>query len=209
MENRTLITDLERHRTELASLLRRQEDVTRDLHHRFQTSIQVILSFIDIESSDRSGYSGRSALAGAQRRLHVLALLHSLMYKENRLSGLDFQPLLQALVDHDRIHRSRPSVPEVEYWGVPVEVELEKAVTLALAAVEMIDLVQAPRFKTGIPGPVQVVLTDNPRVLAVGRKAAALDLGGTAPLEWQMITTLAEQIGGKSSVDGGFLKLAF
>lgn len=210
LENRTLINDLEKHRTELATLLRRQEDVTRDLHHRFQTSLQVVLSFIEIESRDRSGVSGRSPLAGAQRRLHVLALLHTLLHSEHRLSGLDFQPFLQALVDHDRNHRTRPSDPGIEYWGVPVELEVEKAVPLALAAVEMIDLAQAPRFRAEGQGPVQVVLADNPRQLSVGRPDATLDLATEpVPLEWELVGTLASQLGGSVSVDGGFLRFSF
>lgn len=210
LENRTLINDLEHHRTELAALLRRQEDVTRDLHHRFQTSLQVVLSFIEIESRDRSGVSGRSPLAGAQRRLHILALLHALLHSEERLSGLDFQPFLQALVDHDRTHKTRPSESGIEYWGVPVELEVEKAVPLALAAVEMIDLVQAPRYRSEGSGPVQVVLTDNPRQLSVGRQGATLGVHNEpVPLEWELIGTLAAQLGGAASVDGGFLRFSF
>lgn len=210
LENRTLINDLERHRTELATLLRRQEDVTRDLHHRFQTSLQVVLSFIEIESRDRTGVSGRSPLAGAQRRLHILALLHSLLHTEQRLSGLDFQPFLQALVDHDRVHRTRPSDSGIEYWGVPVELEVERSVPLALAAVEMIDLVQAPRFRSEGGGPIQVVLSDNPRQLSVGRQGAILAVqADPIPLEWELIGTLASQLGGAATVDGGFLRFNF
>jgi two-component sensor histidine kinase len=210
LENRMLINDLERHRSELAILLRQQEDVTRDLHHRFQTSLQVVLSFIEIESRDKTGVSGRSPLVGAQRRLHILALLHSVLHSEHRLSGLDFQPFLRALVDHDRNHHIRPSDPGIEYWGVPVELEVEKAVPLALAAVEMIDLVQAPRFRSEGNGPVQIVLADNPRQLSVGRHGATLAvLAEPVPLEWQLIDTLASQLGGTASVEGGFLRFSF
>lgn len=209
LENRTLINDLERHRTELATLLRRQEDVTKDLHHRFQTSLQVVLSFIEIESRDRTGVSGRSPLAGAQRRLHILALLHTLLHTENRLSGLDFQPFLQALVDHDRNHRTRPSDAGIEYWGVPVELEVEKAVPLALAAVEMIDLVQAPRFRVPGAGPVQITLSDNPRQLSVGRGGALTVVTEPVPLEWELISTLASQLGGTARVEGPNLVLQF
>lgn len=210
LENRTLINDLERHRGELSTLLRRQEDVTRELHHRFQTSLQVVLSFIEIESRDRTGVSGRTPLAAAQRRLHVLALLHTLLHNEHRLSGLDFQPFLQSLVDHDRNHRLRPSDPGIEYWGVPVEVEVEKAVPLALAAVEMIDLALAPRFRKEGQGPVQIVLTDQPRQLSVGRKGATFNVThGTVPLEWELVQTLASQLGGSATVESGFLRLGF
>lgn len=209
LENRTLINDLEKHRTELATLLRRQEDVTKDLHHRFQTSLQVVLSFIEIESRDKTGVSGRSPLAGAQRRLHILALLHTLLHTENRLSGLDFQPFLQALVDHDRNHRTRPSDSGIEYWGVPVELEVEKAVPLALAAVEMIDLVQAPRYRTSNPGPIHIVLSDNPRQLSVGRGTPLAALTDPVPLEWELIGTLAQQLGGTARVEGTNLVLGF
>lgn len=210
LENRTLINDLERHRSDLAASLDRQEDVSRDLHHRFQSSLQVVLSFIEIESRDRSGVSGRSPLAGAERRLHVLALLHSVLHNGHRLSGLDFQAFLQALVDHDRHHRSRPSVPGIEYWGIPVEVDFALAVPLALAAVEMIDLIQAPRFRGEGNSPIQLVLSDSPRRLSVGRPGAQFpNPPGPPPLEWELLSSLAHQIGGEVLVDGEFVRLTF
>jgi len=208
VENRALINDLERHRSELDTLLRAQEDVTRDIHHRFQSSLQVILSFIEIESRDRTGVTGRTPLAGAQRRLHVLTLLHALISGEHRLSGLDFQPLLRALTDFERSEGSKPSDRHLEYWGVPLELDLESAVPLGLAAVEMIDLVRAARYRTCGTGPVQVVLSDNPRSLSVGRRESSLVLD-PPPLEWQLILTLAEQLGGRAVVEAGRLKLSF
>jgi len=210
LENRTLINDLERHRADLGALVARQENITRDLHHRFQSSLQVVLSFIDIESRDRSGVSGRSPLAGAERRLHVLALLHSLLHNGNRPSGVDFQPFLQSLVDHERQFYGRPSDPGLEYWGVPVEVGIDQAVSLALAAVEMLDLVRAPRFRGSSKGPVQIVLADNPRRMSVGRPGTVFpNPVGPAPLEWELLSSLASQVGGEVVVDGEFLRLSF
>jgi len=210
LENRFLIDDLERHRSELAVHLQRQEDLSRDLHHRFQTSLQVILSFMEIEGTDRTGITGRSALAGAQRRLHVLSLLHTLMHHSHRLMTVDLQPLLQVLVAYDRDHRVRPSDPGIEYWGVPVEVEVDRAVSLALAVVEMIDLVQAPRFRAEGRGPVQIRLASQPRRLSVGRDGAFLTFAGApVPLEWELLGTLAGQIGGTVEVAGGSLHLSF
>jgi len=207
VENRALINDLERHRSELDTLLRAQEDVTRELHHRFQSTLQVILSFIEIESRDRTGVTGRTPLAGAQRRLHLLTLLHTMISGENRLSGLDFQPLLQALADFER-NDARPTETDLEYWGVPLELDLAKAVPLGLAAIEMIDLVRAARYRDSGSGPVQVVLSDNPRSLSVGRKDSSLVLD-PPPLEWQLISTLAAQLEGRATVEAGRLKVTF
>lgn len=200
VENRALINDLERHRSELAGLLSRQEDVTLELHHRFQSSLQVILSFTDIESRDRSGVTGRTPLAGAQRRLRALTLVHTLAQAEHRLSGVDLQPLLRSLA-HDE---HEPT----EYWGVPVELELDKAVRLALAAVEMIDLVRASARGLQVPNAVQVVLSDSPRCLSVGRPGTHLELV-PPPLEWQLVTTLATQLGGSAVLEDGFFRLKF
>ncbi len=208
LENRTLINDLEAHRTELAALLHRQDDVARDLHHRYQASLQMVLSFIEIESRDRTGVSNRTPLAGAQRRIHVLTLLHSLLQQGRRLSGIDFQTVLRALVDHDNASRRRPSDPGIEYWGVPVEVGVEAAVPLALATVEMIDLVLAPVFRNGAQGPVHIVLSDNPRRLTASREGLSLEWKSD-PLEWQLLTTLAEQLAGQIRIDGSTLVLSF
>ena len=209
LENRTLINDLEANRAELAALLQRQENITRDLHHRYQESLQVVLSFVEIETRDRSGVSTRTPLGGAQRRLQVLALLHSLLQQGRRLSGLDFQTLMQALVEEDARQNSRASDPGVVYWGVPVELGVESAVPLALAAVEMIDLVLAPVFRTGATGAVQVMLSDNPRQLSVGRDGASFVWKEPGPLEWQLLGRLADQLGGTVRVDGGRLVLSF
>jgi two-component sensor histidine kinase/CheY-like chemotaxis protein len=208
LENRTLINDLEAHRTELAALLHRQEDITRDLHHRYQESLQVVLSFIEIESRDRTGVSTRTPLAGVQRRLHVLALLHSLLQQGRRLSSLDFQTLLQTLVTHgDR--QTRASDPGVEYWGVPLEVGVEAAVPLALATVEMIDLVMAPSLRAGGSGPVQLMLSDNPRRLSVSRQGVSLSWTEPGPLEWQLLGKLADQLSGTIQIENNALVLSF
>jgi len=200
VENRALINDLELHRTELATSLRQQEDVTKQWHHRFQGSLQSILSFIEIESRDRTGVTGRTPLAGAQRRLHFLTLLHSQAQTEKRLSVLDFQPILMALVAPDR--------GTLEYWGVPLELTLAQVLPLGLAAVEMIDLVRAARYRSRGPGPTQVILADNPRHLAVGRPGASW-WTEAPPLEWELVVTLATQLGGIASVEEGFLKISF
>jgi len=207
LENRTLITDLERHKNDMVTLLRQQEDSARDVHNRFQNSLQVVLSFIDIESRDRTGVSGRSPLAGVQRRLHGLSLLHALLHSEQRLSGVNFQTYLQALVDHDRTYLTRLSDRGIEYWGVPVEVPLEVAVPLALAALEMIDLVQAPCFRIEGMGQVQVVLSDSPLRLSVGRVGVVFrEFPDPVPLEWQLVGTLASQLGGRAWVEEGCLR---
>jgi two-component sensor histidine kinase/CheY-like chemotaxis protein len=209
LENRILINDLERHRAEMATRLRQKEDLTREIHHRFQASLQVVLSFIEIETRDRSGISGRSPLSGVQRRLEGLALLHSLLSSEEWLSGVNFQTFLQALVNHDRT-LIRLSDRGIEYWGVPLEVDLGTAVPLALAAVEMIDLVQAPRFRREGMGSVQVVLSDNPCRLSVGRAGVGLaDFSEPIPLEWQLVCTLASQLGGQATVEEGVLLLSW
>ncbi len=199
LENRALINDLERHQNEQAAQLLLQESVTHDLHHRFQASLQVVLSFIEIESREHTGLSGRSPLMGAQRRLNVLAVLHCLLHNQNRLSGLNLQMLLQTIVEPER----------QEYWGVPVEVSMDQAVSLALAVVEMIDLVQSPRYRFEGTGLVQVVLADQPRRLSVGRKGATLAIPEPVPIEWQLLSTLGSQLGGSVSVDNGFLRLRF
>jgi len=202
LENRTLINALEANRSELTALLHRQEDVTRDLHHRFQRSLQVVLSFIDIENRDRTGLTARTPLAGAQRRLRALALVHAQLQQSRRLVGLDVQTLLRALIDAE----ARPSV---EYWGVPLEADVGTAVPLALAVVEMIDFVSAPAFRDPASGPVQITLSDNPRRLTVGRQG--LDLGSwqAEPLEWRLLGVLAEQLGGAIEAADGKLILTF
>lgn len=200
VENLALINDLERHRAELSTLLTRQEDTALELHHRFQSSLQVVLSFTDIESRDRTGITGRTPLAGVQRRLRILALVHTLAQAEHRLSRIDLQPLLRTLAHAER--------EITEYWGVPVELDLDKAVSLSLAAVEMMDLVRAASRGTPAPGPVHVVLSDSPRCLSVGRAGARLQLV-PPPLEWQLITELANQLGGTAVLDEGFLRLKF
>jgi two-component sensor histidine kinase len=209
LENRLLIDDLERHRADLSLLLNAEKGVTRDLHHRFRSSLQVVLSFIDIETRDRSGVSGRSPLSGAERRLQVLALLHSLLQQSPR-PGVDFQTFLRALAEQDRQLVARPSEPDIEYWGVPVELSVNQAVPLALATVEMIDLLRAPRYRGEGRAPVQVILTDGPRQLSVGRSGSVFpNPVGPAPLEWELLSSLAHQAGGSVVVDGEFLRLGF
>jgi len=73
----------------------------------------------------------------------------------------------------------------------------------------MIDLVQSPRYRSEGTGLVQVVLSDNPRRLSVGRKGATLAIPEPVPLEWQLLSTLGSQLGGSVSVDNGFLRLRF
>ncbi len=200
LENRTLITDLEAQKAEAALLLHRQEDVNHDLHHRFQTSLQVLLSFAGIEAG------GASAVppGGTLRRLQALVLLHSLLRGQGRLSGLDFQTFLQGLVAQgpDPSHLDDLGL---EYWGVPVEVSLTQAVPLVLATVEMIRLARSPDLRETPPRPVQLVLSARPRCLTVGRLRPGP--AAAATLSWELIGALVSQLKGRATLDEGTMKV--
>jgi len=54
-----------------------------------------------------------------------------------------------------------------------------------------------------------VVLSDGPRSVTVGLQGVALTSLDALPLEWELLATLASQIGGSIAVEDGALRLAF
>jgi len=189
LENRILIHNLERHEAELSSETHRQTDDVRQWHHRFQQSLQVVISSLELETHEKTGVSGRSPLQGVQRRLQALTLLHSLLSQEARTATVDLHDYLQLWI------ASLGEKGRWEYIGVPLHVSSEEASAHVLALTEAADLVMAPRWN-GRRKP-QITLSDQPKAISFGNLSPEVEEAGLKnSLEWRLLESHVQQLGG-------------
>lgn len=210
IENRSLQSQVVHLKRELGALRADQTSIARSLHHQFQSDLQVLLSFLGVESQNSNGLTGRTPLAGVERRLQVLAVLHTLLHRSGGESEIDLQELLQAVVRTEMDQHHRPSEPLVSCRGVPVLVVGSVAARVALSVTEMLDLIRAPRFRSLDRSEIEIVVSDIPRQVRVGCSSGRLDLGSESPpLEWKLLELLAEQVHGQLTWSAQAIVLRF
>jgi PAS domain S-box-containing protein len=91
----------------LESALREKSALLREIHHRVNNNMQVIISLLNISAHDivDSGLSGK--LEDITRRMHAMAIIHEQFYQAEDMSHLDFAVYL-----HQLLNRVKAEFPE-------------------------------------------------------------------------------------------------
>ena len=71
----------------------------KELHHRVKNNLQVIGSMLNLQSAKLPDGQARSAIEEGKARVEAISLLHQLMYFDDKLSGIDMEKYLTALID--------------------------------------------------------------------------------------------------------------
>jgi PAS domain S-box-containing protein len=92
------ITERERSRQELETALREKSELLREIHHRVNNNMQVIVSLLNISSQDIGDVDIRAKLEDITRRMLTMAIIHEQFYESEDMSRIDFRLYVKHLL---------------------------------------------------------------------------------------------------------------
>jgi PAS domain S-box-containing protein len=199
------VTERKLARERLEASLNEKEVLLREIHHRTNNNIQLMISLLSLSSQKITDLALRDLIEGVCLRLVSMALIHEQFYNSTDMARIDFALYLHQLVngltgDFKKTSGEISIAPVVE----PVLLSLEKAIPAGLTAAELI--INALRHaypEDSPPGHIRILL----RRVGAAVELTVRDDGVGLPeafaadkansLGMILVHTLAEQLQGK------------
>lgn len=204
------ITDRTRMDALLRESLAEKDTLLREIHHRVKNNLQIVSSVLRFHARSAQGPEAKEIFAECQARLESMSLVHSLLYRSNELSRIDFDRHVRELVArlNTLIGKNRVEIA-VDTSKVQLPIAIAQPVGMILC--ELITNVLKHAFPNGQNGKAAV------RLEAVGDQVSLIvhDDGIGMPPDfapeagdsfgWRLIRSLVKQVGGRIAIsdEGG------
>ena len=178
----------------------------REINHRIKNNLQLIASLLQVQGSASNDPAIRTQFETACQRVFAVARLHEQLYAGDFSGTVDFAEVLKAIVEDFKGSFSDGRV-RVALTAAPIEISLDQAVPLALAATELMANAFKHGYAQGGGGTVQVTFGPYPGgrlQLVVADDGVGLpdsfDPERSGRLGMRILTEMARQIGGALQV---------
>ncbi|BBD97139.1 phytochrome [Sphingobium amiense] len=138
-------------------LLEQKDTLIKEVNHRVQNSIQLVIAFLALQARDASDATVKTSLEEAQRRLSAVALVHRRLYADDNVESINLSRYLYELLDDLRLSMGPEWSDLLTADLAPVMIAADNAVNVGLILVELVINAQKYAY-AGAPGPVSVVL---------------------------------------------------
>ncbi len=195
----------------LSELLKRQELLLKETHHRLKNNMGAIASMLSLQAAEQRDPSSRRALNEAAGRSHGMMILYDKLYRSEKCRELSIREYIPQLVDeivavfNPSLHPSVPIRADVQVEDIVLTAGNVSALGIMLSEMVTNSMKHAfPEGGTGtiavsatlIDGTVELEYRDN----GVGLPEA-IDLGDHAGFGMQLIGMLVEQLDGTIEIE--------
>jgi two-component sensor histidine kinase len=192
-----------------AQLLGQREILLRELQHRVMNSLQLLASFLQLQSRHADA-GAREQLAVAHERIIAMSTIFRYLHRADLASSVEFGTFLEAFCrDTSRAYLG-PDAPRLVVEADAKPLPLEQALALALMAHELITNAVKHAFATGAPGTIRVTF----RALAGGASElevaddgrgmpAGFDPAASKSLGMILVQRLSLSLGGTCAIKSG------
>jgi len=152
--NHTLATTLQ----ERENLLRQKDFLIREVNHRVQNSLQLVASFLKLQTRATTNQETADSLAEAQRRIAAIGLVHRRLYRDEHFGVIDLARYLDELCTELCITIGAGWKQQMTLDLATVLISADRAINLGLVITEL--LINASKYAyDGLPGPTHITLT--------------------------------------------------
>ncbi len=152
--------------TEKDGLLQQKEMLVKEVNHRIQNSLQLVSSFLALQSRSLGDPKLHEAFEEARRRLQAVALVHRRLYRADQIEVVDLGRYLEELVGDMNASMGAEWAGKISVDASPVLTPTDRAVTLGLVVTELV--INANKYAyAGQPGPIEVILEEHRASLRV------------------------------------------
>lgn len=123
----------------LREAIDKRDEAVKEIHHRVKNNLQIVTSFLNLQSRQVSDPAARSALAAARHRIDALSIVHRTLYQHERLEIVSLKPFLEGLLSHLSGALGMEEADIEMTWSiVDAERNVDDAIPLALFLVEAV-----------------------------------------------------------------------
>lgn len=178
-------------------LLEQKEMLLKEVNHRIQNSLQLVSSFLGLQSRSMGDPKLHEAFEEARRRLQAVALVHRRLYRADQIEVVDMARYLEELIGDMNDSLGAEWAGKIGVEASPVLVPTDRAVTIGLVVTELV--INANKYAYGgRPGPIEVNLEEHRANLRV--IVADSGQGKHTPREGfgsRMMTAMVKQLRGE------------
>lgn len=190
--------------SELRDAIALRDAAVKEIHHRVKNNLQIVTSFLSLQSRQISDPAARQALSKAQNRISALAIVHQTLYQNERLESVSLKPFLTSLVDHLREALGTEEFGiELAQSYIDCERSSDDAIPVALFLVEAVTNAVKFAFESG--GRISISLTDlgEELLLLIEDNGRGFEHGDSSSrgLGGRLMEAFARQISAKLEVD--------
>ena len=140
-------------------LLEQKDFLIGEVNHRVQNSLQLVSSFLGLQSRISTSPELQTALGEAMRRLNAVALVHRRLYRGDQIQFIDVSRYLEELCADTMAAMGEAWATQLSLELAPVIVSTDRAVTLGLVLTELIININKYAYG-GAAGPIEIGLTE-------------------------------------------------
>ncbi len=211
--------EIDRHQKQLQAALTIETALTREVHHRVKNNLQIVTSLLTLQSERLSDPLARDVVGQAKARIAALALIHRLLYEEQRggeKGTINVCHLLTELCAQLRsANRDRTGIA-LECESSDSALSVDQAVPVALFTVEALTNAFRHAFVSGPGGTIHVGYSDQNgvAVLRISDNGSGFIADAARPqMGLDLMEAFATQLSGEmevaSSPAGAVLTLTF
>jgi PAS domain S-box-containing protein len=202
------ISDRKQKAERIEIALKEKDVLLGEVHHRVKNNLQIVHSLLDLQTARITDQAALQMLRDSQNRIRSMGLIHQTLYQSKDFAKVDFSHFLDSLV---------PTL--VASYGVSAErialsvdaaqvfLPINAAIPCGLVVNELISNALKHAFPGERRGEISVKLADDASggaMLSVRDNGVGipedLDMSKAGTLGLQLITLLAEQLGGKIAI---------
>ena len=138
----------------------RLETLLKEVNHRVANSLQLVSTFVHMQSRTLDNPEAREALEDTQRRIDAIAQVHRKLYSSGDVESVDMNEYLAAIVEELEETWSTPAAPRsIRLTAEPLKLHPDKAVSLGVIVNELVSNACKYAYGHGVPGEVRVSLS--------------------------------------------------
>ncbi|KQM57029.1 phytochrome [Sphingomonas sp. Leaf16] len=154
---RELNRELTRAVTDKDALLAQQETLIKEVNHRVQNSLQLVVAFLAMQANAENDPTLTRHLGEAQRRLSAVALVHRRLYSEDTVTVIDLGRYIEDLLSEMQSSMGAEWTGRLTMDLAPLLITADAAVQIGLVLVELVINAQKYAY-AGQPGPIAITL---------------------------------------------------
>lgn len=199
--------------------LREKETLLKEIHHRVNNNLQIIISLLNLESRNVVAEEDYELFVESQNRVRSMSMIHEKLYQSDNLSAINFSDYLKTLLSTLIYENSKNMTKfdlEVDI-DEEIDLNIETSVPCGLIINEIVSNSLKHAFPSGVSGKITVKMhqDDGEYVLIVGDDGIGfIDESEleSATLGLTLINSLVDQLDGDIEFlkgEGTFYKIKF
>lgn len=192
--------EVERTAAGLRTLLAEKDVLLREVHHRVKNNLQIISSLLNLYANKFANTEVQRGFNDCLGQVRAMGLVHELVYRSHNIAQIDFGEYLNLLGGRLATFFAREPQVRLEIRSVPLHVDLDTAIPLALLVTEAV----TNAFKYAFPGDRAGTIQVDVARTAERATVCIADDGIGLPADWEalqmrslglkLMRVLAEQI---------------